>query len=59
MGAGTMVPTIRHMSETIGARFNARVVRINPREPHISSPHISLPCGALEGLTSMDDLLES
>ncbi len=50
MGAGTAIPTIRYMSERIGQRHAAKVVRINPREAHISGGHIALPCGALEGL---------
>jgi len=50
MGAGTAIPTIRYMSERIGQRFGATVIRINPREAHISGGHISLPCGAVEGL---------
>jgi len=59
MGAGSAIPTIRHMSETLGTRFPAGVVRINPREPQIRAPHVSLPCGALEGLASIDALLQS
>jgi NAD-dependent SIR2 family protein deacetylase len=54
LGAGTAVPTVRAMSERIGAFSQARVIRINPREPQISSPHISLPCGALEGLRGIE-----
>lgn len=54
MGAGTAIPTIRHMSESIGYQFNAKVIRINPREAHISGGHISLPCGALEGLEGIE-----
>ena len=50
LGAGTAVPTVRAMSEHVGALSQARVIRINPREPQISAPHISLACGALEGL---------
>lgn len=50
MGAGTAIPTIRYMSEQIGHRHSAKVIRINPREAHISGGHISLPCGAVEGL---------
>jgi len=53
MGAGTAIPTIRHMSEALGSRHAARVIRINPREPQIRAPHVSLPCGALEGLTAI------
>jgi NAD-dependent SIR2 family protein deacetylase len=55
MGAGTEIPTIRALSERIGwGQENARVIRINPREPEIKPPHISMPCGALEGLRKID-----
>lgn len=54
MGAGTAIPTIRYMSERLGQRRDATVVRINPREAHISGGHISLPCGAVEGLEGIE-----
>lgn len=58
MGAGSAIPTIRATSERIGWNFeHATVIRINPREPEIKPPHISLPCGALEGLQRIDELL--
>jgi NAD-dependent SIR2 family protein deacetylase len=58
MGAGSAVPTIRATSERIGLNLdNATVIRINPREPDIKAPHISMPCGALEGLQKIDTLL--
>ena len=58
MGAGSAIPTIRATSERIGWNYeNATVIRINPREPEIRPPHISMSCGALEGLRSIDDLL--
>jgi len=57
MGAGTAIPTIRHMSENIGHQRDATVIRINPREAHISGGHISLPCGALEGLEGIEERL--
>ncbi len=53
-GAGTAVPTIRRLSEHLGSLRNTTVVRINPRDPRIGFPHISLPCGALEGLRGID-----
>jgi len=49
-GAGTSVPTIRYLSERLGGRKGATLIRINPREPRVPVPHLSLPCGALEGL---------
>jgi len=57
MGAGTAIPSIRWASENLGRRDGARVVRINPREPHIAAPHLSLAVGALEGLRGIDRLL--
>lgn len=54
MGAGTAIPTIRLLGERLGRSRGATVIRINPREPHIASPHISLPFGALEGLEGID-----
>ena len=58
MGAGTAIPTIRHMSEQIGHRLDATVIRINPREPFIDQPHLSLECGAMEGLQKIDIILQ-
>ncbi|CAH2030315.1 SIR2 family NAD-dependent protein deacylase [Trichlorobacter ammonificans] len=58
LGAGTTIPTIRATSERVGWRYpHAVVIRINPREPEIPLPHLSLPCGALEGLGRIDALL--
>jgi hypothetical protein len=59
LGAGKAIPTIRHISERIGERHkNATVIRINPREPGIKSPHISIRCGALAGLQHLENLLQ-
>lgn len=58
MGAGTAIPTIRATSERLGWRYDqATVIRINPREPEIKEPHISLACGALEGLRKIDGMV--
>jgi NAD-dependent SIR2 family protein deacetylase len=53
MGAGTAIPTIRAASERLGFSHKATVIRINPREPRIDAPHLSLPCGAVEGLNGI------
>ncbi len=58
LGAGTAVPTIRFTSERLGRRGDARVVRVNPREPEIDAPHLSLPVGALEGLRGIQQALD-
>lgn len=57
MGAGSAIPTIRSLSERLGRRPGAKVVRINPREPQINAPHLSLACGALAGLQAIDTAL--
>ncbi|WP_246043724.1 SIR2 family NAD-dependent protein deacylase [Geomonas edaphica] len=54
LGAGNAIPTVRAASERIGSLSGARVIRINPREPQIQRPHLSLPCGALEGLSGIE-----
>jgi NAD-dependent SIR2 family protein deacetylase len=55
LGAGTAIPTIRATSERLGWNHaHATIIRINPREPEIKAPHISLPCNALEALRKID-----
>jgi len=57
LGAGTAVPTIRHLSSRLGDTYDASVVRINPREAQIQAPHIPISLGALEGLDQINQLL--
>jgi hypothetical protein len=57
IGAGTAVPTIRHLSTRLGNTYGASVIRINPRGPQIKAPHISIPLGALEGLKQINQCL--
>lgn len=58
LGAGTAVPTIRHTTEVLG-RGDACVVRVNPREPDVAPPHLSIVAGALEALEGIDAALLS
>ena len=57
LGAGTAIPTIRALSERLGRRRGASVVRINPREPWIDAPHLSIPDRALSALRSIGAIL--
>lgn len=57
MGAGTAIPTMRALSERLGRRRGVMVLRINPREPWIDAPHLSIPDGALAALTAIDTML--
>lgn len=55
-GAGTTVPTIRHLSEQL-VRRGGRLIRINPREPQVPEGQFALPLGALEGLRRIETVL--
>jgi NAD-dependent SIR2 family protein deacetylase len=59
VGAGTAIPSIRSLSERLGTLEGAVVVRINPREPEIALPHISLAEGALAALRAIDGVVAS
>jgi len=59
MGAGTAIPTIRHLSERLGSRAGTTVIRINPREPSIGGGHLALPLRAQEGLRKIAEILEA
>ena len=48
-GAGTGVPTVRHLGDSL-ARAGATLVRVNVREPEVPAGHIGLPMGALAAL---------
>jgi NAD-dependent SIR2 family protein deacetylase len=54
LGAGTAVATIRYLSERLGRRPGATVIRVNPREADIRAPHLSIASGALEAIRGID-----
>lgn len=61
MGAGKAVPTVRYASENFAERFNAPLIRVNPRDADIPSgvqQPISVPMGALEALERIHVLLQ-
>lgn len=58
LGAGTSIPSVRHFSERISHEFDARIIRINPREFQVpSAQDIGFPMGSLEALRSIDAAL--
>jgi NAD-dependent SIR2 family protein deacetylase len=59
LGAGSAIPTIRWHSERLGRRPGATVIRVNPREPEIGAPHLSLASGARAALEAIDVELRS
>ena len=60
IGAGTAIPGVRMTTEWV-ARGGHPLIRINPREPEISSDlgGISIALGGLEALTAIDAALEA
>lgn len=58
IGAGTAIPTIRHLSERLGQRAGTSVLRINPREPQIQGKHFSFTGGAVEILSALQSALD-
>ena len=54
IGAGTAIPTVRHTGETITNVFDAKLIRINPREYKINKNiGFSIPFGGLEGISKV------
>ena len=49
-GAGTAIPSVRYQSESVLARHNATLIRINPREADGPDGTIALAMGAGEAL---------
>jgi NAD-dependent SIR2 family protein deacetylase len=56
-GAGTAIPTVRHLCEAMAERFDAPLIRINLRDPEVPHEQIGLPVTALAGLRAIDVLL--
>ena len=52
-GAGTAIPSIRSISSQIIRRFDATLIRINPREITVPDGHIAIEAGALDGLSAI------
>jgi NAD-dependent SIR2 family protein deacetylase len=54
-GAGTAIPTVRHLCEHVAAKMQATLIRLNVREPQVPNGHIGLATGALAGLQAIDE----
>jgi len=50
MGAGTAIPTVRHLSEEVARRARGTLIRINPRESHGPAGTLSFAVGAMAAL---------
>ena len=56
-GAGTAVPTVRHVGEALARRRGATLIRINLREPEGPPGTISIAAGARAALAEIDRAL--
>ena len=52
-GAGTAVPSVRSMSETIARRPHTTLIRVNPREAAGPRGTLSLPLGSLDACKAL------
>jgi NAD-dependent SIR2 family protein deacetylase len=59
IGAGTAIPTIRLLSESLGRNSECTVIRINPRESEIAAPHFSCASSAIEVLEQIHSRLQT
>ncbi len=60
LGAGTAIPSVRLFSQRVVHQFDGRLIRINPREPHVSaSDDVGLAIGALAGLQAIAKALDT
>ncbi len=58
LGAGTAIPSVRHFSHRLSRDYNARIVRINPREPQVpGSDDVGIAAGAMQALSGIDQVL--
>ena len=57
IGSGPHVQSIRKNTRMLGLKYNAKIVRINPKDYKIKAPHIGIDMGALEALTQIDQII--
>lgn len=53
IGAGEAVPTVRYFGESIQNRYNATLIRINPRDFSVPFGAISIPLGGYDGIKAI------
>ncbi len=59
LGAGMVIPTVRHASERAARRRNGRLIRINPRESQVPKGHFGFPFGAADGIHKLCELVQA
>lgn len=56
-GAGSSIPTVRHYSQGIARQFDAKLIRINVREPQVPEGHVGIAMPARAALHAIDAAL--
>lgn len=55
IGAGKAIPSVRYFSRCLSEQYGARLIRINPREPEVSTAlDVGIASGALAALMAID-----
>lgn len=57
IGSGPHVQSIRKKTRMLGLQYQAKIVRINPKDFKIKEPHIGIGLGALEALEEIENYL--
>jgi NAD-dependent SIR2 family protein deacetylase len=58
-GAGTAIPTVRRLCEQVARTHRGTLIRLNVRDPEVPAGQIGLACGALDGLRTIDELMQT
>ncbi len=53
IGAGKAIPTVRMKSQSMARYKNATLIRINPRDSEVKDSNISIPMGAVDGISKI------
>lgn len=59
IGSGPHVQTVRVKTRMLKTEYGANIVRINPKDYTIKTPHIGIAKGALEALTEINNYLKT
>ncbi|AFM06371.1 NAD-dependent protein deacetylase, SIR2 family [Bernardetia litoralis DSM 6794] len=57
IGSGPHVQAVRMKTRFLRSNYDAKIIRINPKDFKVKAPHIGIDKGALKALTEIDDFL--
>ncbi len=58
IGSGPHVQSIRKNTRMLGLKYDAKIIRINPKDAKIKEPHIGIKFGALDALLQIEDFVQ-